>query len=282
MTLDVAVIGAGKMGRHHARVFARHARLLGAFDVVGARAATLAGSFGGEVLDSIDVVVATADLVVVATPTAMHFEHAKRALEAGCHVLVEKPLCHVASEAWALCELARARGVELFVGHSERFNPVVRDVARAVVDTGVSRVVTRRILANTDRDDEPCLNLAVHDIDLAAFLSGCPAELVSARGEGRQAEVALTLGAVEARITVGYGRSAERALHIQTPHGTYGGDLTRSWLAEEEPLSLQARAVLEALAGTPTDVATGIDGARSVAVALRAASLLAEAVSAAE
>jgi predicted dehydrogenase len=145
-TVRVVVVGAGKMGAHHARVFAasRGAVLAGVFDVDHERARRVAAAHHALALRSEEEAIDHADLVVLATPTALHFSQCKRALAAGRHVLVEKPLSESAAEARALCDLARDRDVRLLVGHSERFNPVVRAIARASRGETIVRITTRR------------------------------------------------------------------------------------------------------------------------------------------
>ena len=282
MTVRVAVVGAGKMGAHHARVFARSVRFVGAYDVDAARTDAVVRAYGGACLASIDEAIDRADLVVVATPTPLHFDDAMRALSAGRHVLVEKPLCATESDAWALCELARSSGAMLFVGHSERFNPLVRTVARATRDQPLVELVTRRVVGGASRLDEPCLNLAVHDIDLASFLSGGAVQLESAVAAGSIVELTLRMADGLARLTVGYGTSA-RTMTARTTTHSITGNLALAQCVDEEPLDLQAYAVLAAIAGHASAVARGDDGARAVSIAKQASSALLDApLSAAE
>jgi predicted dehydrogenase len=283
MSLRVAVVGAGKMGAHHARVFARVATLVGVTDVDGARASSVAAAHGCRVLDSVDQAINGADLVVVATPTEVHFDHASRALAAGRHVLVEKPLCADAPAAWTLCDLARSVGRELFVGHSERFNAVIRAMVGLLEGEMLEEVTTHRLLAARANVDEPCLNLAVHDIDLVAFLSGQPVELEHAVSDGTTVDLALRAGDARASVTVGCADMPLRTLELRTVRSVHHGDLLKPHARADEPLALQAAAVVAAVEGRCSAVARGVDGARAVALARRAAVSLHDArVSAAE
>ena len=295
--MRVAVVGAGKMGAHHARVFSRAdgAELAGVLDVDRSAAERVARDHGGAVFSSLDEALARADLVVLATPTALHAAQATRAIEAGRSVLVEKPLAATAAEARALCEAARRARVRLFVGHSERFNAVVRALAADTANDRVLAIATRRTAAAPV--ENLCTNLAVHDIDLAALLARAKAELVSASGSADEAELVLRAGAATARARVARGvQRRVRAIRIETSRAIYEGDLVACTLSRDgaplalepllrarrpacggsadEPLALQAAAALAATRGEPSAIAVGQDGLRAVAIAERAAAAL--------
>jgi predicted dehydrogenase len=293
MTLRVAVVGAGKMGAHHARVFAcaEGATLAGVLDVEPRAAEAVARRHGALVLRSLDEAIERADLVVVATPTHLHFAQARRVLAAGRAALVEKPLARSAHDAHALCEVARATGARLLVGHSERFNAVVRAIARDSADSEITHVSTRRTAAAPTED--VCVNLAVHDIDLVALLARAPVDLLSASGDCDTAELALRAGATAAHASVARrALSRVRTLVVRASRGTYVGDLLAGRLERDgapialdsgEPLALQAEAAIRAMRGEVSAIATGEAGTLAVAVAERAASTLADPrVSAAE
>ena len=282
----VVVVGAGKMGAHHARVFsrARGATLAGVLDVDLKAAEAVARAHGAPVMRSLDEAIERADLVVVATPTALHFAQARRALAAGRAVLVEKPIAASADEARALCDQARASGAKLFVGHSERFNAVVRALAVHTARETVTRIETRRMAFAPA--EELCVNLAVHDIDLVALLARAPVSLASATGGAEAAELALRAGDAMAVARV-ERRAASRArmIVVRTTSAMFRGDMLAGSLERDgvalavdalEPLALQAESALAALAGDPALVATGFEGANAVAVAERAASSLAD------
>lgn len=180
--LSAALIGAGQMGSHHARVLAESD--LTQLDVVvdptdqGAAVASLRHA---RRLDSLEQLLAgpLPDLVVVAVPTAAHFEVASAVLEAGVPVLVEKPIAATESEAKALLELSERRDVELAVGHVERFNPavrVLRDKLRANELGRVFQVHTRRLSPFPARvgDTGVAFDLATHDLDIMCELAGTP------------------------------------------------------------------------------------------------------------
>jgi predicted dehydrogenase len=293
----VAVLGLGAMGRRHARVLgalAHRFEVVGGFDVDAARC----GAAGVAPLACEDDAIARARVVVVATPIEAHAATVARALAAGRHVLVEKPLCGGADEARSLVQSARA-GARLFVGHSERFNPVVRALARLVrADPALTIELTRVGPAR------PCgagvlLSLGVHDFDLAAYLGGGVASVRAAPAGGRALSPRDDSAHVLFRTSTGASGSLyvdraapvrRRAIRLGTARWIYEGDLlthrlTRAPraggersevpLPREEPLAAQAAALADALEARPglppREIASGADGASAVELAEQAA-----------
>jgi predicted dehydrogenase len=114
------------------------------------------------------------DAVVVATPAITHYELAKRALEAGKHVLVEKPPAMNAADAEELCATAEERGLVLMPGHLLLYHPAVRAV-KELVDAGelgeVFCVYSNRQNLGKIRTDENALwSLGVHDLSVILHL----------------------------------------------------------------------------------------------------------------
>jgi len=107
--ITTAVVGTGHLGRHHARLMAANPEVhcLGAFDTDGKRLEAIASEYGIAALPSLEAATG-ADAVVVATPTVTHRRVAGFLLEAGCHVLVEKPIAATVEEARELVDLAAA------------------------------------------------------------------------------------------------------------------------------------------------------------------------------
>ena len=183
--IRVALVGAGQMGRHHARVVAESA----AADLVAIvdpheSAEPVAALRHAPLLDSLDELLAEQrpELAIVATPTQDHADAASRLLEAGVHVLVEKPISGTVDEAEHLIELAAERKLILAVGHVERFNPAVRAL-RDKLRTGdlgrVFQVHARRLSPFPARigDTGVAFDLATHDLDLMCELAGTPVRL---------------------------------------------------------------------------------------------------------
>jgi predicted dehydrogenase len=118
------------------------------------------GDWGFEVAseDYRDVIDAGLDICLVSSPTAFHHEHAKAALEAGAHVLVEKPIAKEPGEAWDLVETAERAGRHLVCSFGWNFLPMLQDAKRLIEEQGIGEVehlvvhmssATRELLSNT-------------------------------------------------------------------------------------------------------------------------------------
>lgn len=191
MMLGIAVVGAGQWGPNLIRNFHDHpsATVLHVVDKDAARLRLVQERMPQiEVGGDLDLVLDddAVDAVVVAAPTATHFELARRSLERGKHVLVEKPMAARLSEALELCELARRHGLTLMVGHVFLYNQAIR-AAKQIIDSGelgslfhVS--MTRTNLGPVRLDVNAAWDLAAHDISIANYWLGAQPESVSATG----------------------------------------------------------------------------------------------------
>ncbi|MGH9810509.1 MAG: Gfo/Idh/MocA family protein, partial [Terriglobia bacterium] len=108
----VGVIGVGHLGQHHARLYASlpGAQLVGVADQSIERAQTIAARHGARVFRTVDELLPHVDAVSVAIPTSGHYAVAKTCLQAGKHVLVEKPIAVTPEDAHELVQLAKQRG----------------------------------------------------------------------------------------------------------------------------------------------------------------------------
>lgn len=126
------------------------------------------------------------DAVVIATPAATHFRVAKRALEAGKHVMIEKPLATRMEEAEKLAELAQSKKVMLMVGHTFLYNPAVRRMKSYVQDKEFGTVyyihATRTHLGLIRKDVNAIWDLAPHDVSIFGYLLEAVPTSVSAVG----------------------------------------------------------------------------------------------------
>ncbi len=188
--MKLAVVGTGVMGKNHVRVAREldELDLVGLFDFDTATAGALAKQHGVVAYGSLDDLLRDGEVegVVVATPTGAHVEVAERALAAGKHVLVEKPLAPSVKEGEALATLARDAGLTLAVGHVERHNPVVR-LGKDLLEGGdvgdLVTISTRRVsnLPGRIRDVGCILDLGIHDVDVVRYLVDEPVTRVFAR-----------------------------------------------------------------------------------------------------
>ena len=180
----IAVIGCGYFGALHAAKFAAldSAELVAVVDIDSAQAEKVATATGAGASADFEAVLDRVEAVSVVTPTTTHYAIAKRCLEAGKDVLVEKPLCETLEEADELIALAKAGGRILQVGHLERFSPIVRDV-KALADRP-GYIESTRISQYRGRgtDTSVILDMMVHDIDNIMTLVNSPIDRIDAVG----------------------------------------------------------------------------------------------------
>lgn len=183
--IRTAVIGVGHFGQYHAEKLARlpGSRLTAVVDIDPERGQAVATRHG--VVSYVDFreVLPQVDAVTIATPPMTHYEIARRCLESGLHVLVEKPITDNLEHASALIRIARERGRILQVGHLERFSAagrVIRDIVTRPLYVEASRIGTFRPGANNDIN--AVLDLMIHDLDLILDFVSSPIEWVHAVG----------------------------------------------------------------------------------------------------
>ncbi|MFQ6107281.1 MAG: Gfo/Idh/MocA family oxidoreductase [Thermoplasmata archaeon] len=186
--LRVGVIGVGSMGQNHARVLSEIAELVGVADKDSDTGKRAAKRFNTEWFQHYeDLLRQDIDAVSVATPTALHYQVSKEAIESGIHVLVEKPMCSTTEDAEKLVETAESSGLTLAVGHIERHNPVVEFTKKGIRDGRYGDVITasaRRVSSLPSRvhDVGVILDLGIHDIDVMRYLLGSEVRSVFASG----------------------------------------------------------------------------------------------------
>jgi predicted dehydrogenase len=172
MSLRIAVVGVGHLGKHHARILAQvpGARLVAVVDRQPERAAAAAEGTGARALADYRELLDEVDAVTVAAPTEIHHDVALPFLERGISVLVEKPMTRTLAEADALIAAAKASGATLGVGHTERYNPAVAAVMPFV--TTPRFIEVHRLGAFPDRslDIDVVFDLMIHDLDIILAL----------------------------------------------------------------------------------------------------------------
>ena len=192
----VGVVGVGNMGAHHARVYAElpGVELVGVADADWARAAAVADDYGTRPLNQAALLRAV-DAVSIVVPTRYHADVARDALEAGTHVLVEKPFVDDARDGRDLVVLAADRDLRLQIGHIERFNPAVETLQHVVTEMDVLAVDARRLGPPIDRDntDSTVRDLMIHDLDVVQSLFDADVADVEASAVEGEPHVAATL-----------------------------------------------------------------------------------------
>ncbi|AFY29215.1 MULTISPECIES: Gfo/Idh/MocA family protein [Cyanophyceae] len=187
----VGVIGIGNMGWHHARVLSllRDAELVGVADPDEARGRLAVEQFDCRWFPAYEELLGEVEAVCIAVPTLLHHRVGMACLQAGVHVLIEKPIAATQEEAADLIGAAEAAGRLLQVGHIERFNPAFRELLRVVANEEVVVLEARRHSPNADRanDVSVVLDLMIHDIDLVLELAASPVVRLAAAG-GRSSD----------------------------------------------------------------------------------------------
>ena len=169
--LKISVIGTGSLGKEHARIYAELAAIgavdfAGVFDASTENARRIAERHGVKVFSSLQEAILASDALSVVTPTATHYEVSKQLLDAGKHVLVEKPMTDQAQTAADLVRLAQLNNCVLQVGHVERFNPVFKYLES--VATEPRFIETHRLSPYPARSTDigVVLDLMIHDLDV--------------------------------------------------------------------------------------------------------------------
>ncbi|NKB87414.1 MAG: gfo/Idh/MocA family oxidoreductase [Acidobacteria bacterium] len=176
--IKLAVVGAGHWGPNLINNLYTHkdAWISWVADANPSRLATVAERFPGvQTTDDAAAAIGAedTDAVLIATPTNTHYLFAKQALEAGKHVLVEKPLAATVEEAEALCKLAAEVGRILMVGHIFVYNEASRKAKEYISEGDLGRVyyisMERTNLGPIRVDVNAAWDLAAHDISLASY-----------------------------------------------------------------------------------------------------------------
>ncbi|HEX6177789.1 MAG TPA: Gfo/Idh/MocA family oxidoreductase [Thermoanaerobaculia bacterium] len=182
--MKVGVVGTGYLGRLHARVLTEipGITVAGFVETNDAIASEVASALKIKRLSSIAELAANADCAVVATPTSSHFSVASELLEAGCDVMIEKPVTADAREAEKLIEIAAKRGRIIQVGHVERYNPAIIAVADLVSESRFMEADRIGVFSGRSLDIDVLLDLMIHDLNLV--LSLLKQEVVEIRAVG--------------------------------------------------------------------------------------------------
>jgi len=308
MKLRTAVIGVGHLGRQHARIHSNLAdegvaKFVSVCDLDERTASEIASEKKVEWTTDWRQLIGKVEAVSLAVPTLSHCEIACGLLEAGIHVLVEKPIAGTLAEADQMVAAAAKGGGLLQVGHLERFNPALvalRPYVRNPVYFEIHRVgeFTARSL-----DIDVVLDLMIHDLDVVQWLVGENVEVTGLHAVGipiltekvdaANARLEFASGAV-ANITASrVGTEKIRKMRFFQPHDYVAVDYTThratisslappstggAWpgvhtknldIINIEPLRAEILSFLTAAgAGQPSPI-SGLEGRNALALALR-------------
>ncbi|MGQ0665695.1 MAG: Gfo/Idh/MocA family protein [Nitrospiraceae bacterium] len=297
--LRTGVIGVGHLGQHHARLYATlpDSTLIGVRDLDQDRARTIAERFGAQTFERLADLLNEVEVVSIAVPTSAHYVVAKACLEAGKHVLVEKPIAVTSSEARELLELAKAKGCRLQVGHSERFNPIMQLMRPHIKRPAFIECHRLGSYSQRGTDVDVVLDLMIHDLDLVLSFNPGAVEEVRAAGvpvfsstiDIANARIQFQSGCVAnltaSRVSLNkmrrlrlFQRDGYISMDFQTRQGFIGrrsvdpgqspGIAIEEFKGHDgEPLKLQLESFLHSIRTGSCPVVSGEDGAAALAVA---------------
>jgi predicted dehydrogenase len=297
--LRVGVIGVGHLGRHHARLYAGlpQATLVGVADIDAERAKLIGERHQVPGYAQSAILLEQVDAVSVAVPTSAHHAVVTACLEAGVHVLVEKPIAVTVAEGRELVELARRRQRLLQIGHVERFNPAIRAVRPYVGRPGFIECHRLSPFGERGTDVDVVLDLMIHDLDMVLSFQPGPVEEVRAAGvpvltkkiDIANARVSFASGCVAnltaSRVSMTRMRRLrlfQRDAYISVDYQTRQGAICRRVAdsggrptieveevrgGDEEPLKLELEAFLHAIANGTKPLVAGEDGVAALDLA---------------
>ncbi|MDP2960248.1 MAG: Gfo/Idh/MocA family oxidoreductase [candidate division Zixibacteria bacterium] len=198
--IKVGVIGVGHLGEHHTRIYSGlpQAELVGIYDSDLEKAKSKAEKYKTTYFMELDQLLQKVEAVSLVVPTSSHYEVAKKVLNQGIHILIEKPITETVEQAEELIQIARKKNLTLQVGHIERFNPAFRAIENIKLEPKF--IESHRLSSFVERgtDVAVILDLMIHDLDLILYLVKDKIKSVEASGV---AVITETEDIANARIT---------------------------------------------------------------------------------
>ena len=299
MTLRIAVIGVGHLGRHHARILSSlaGAELVAVVDTNRPRAEEIAATHRTRPLFDARDLLGKVDAVTIAVPTELHRDIALPFLAAGVAVLIEKPMARSLAEADAMIDASAKAGALLAVGHTERFNPAVEAARPLLTDPRFIEVHRLGTFPERSLDIDVVLDLMIHDLDVVLSLVKSDVETIEAVGvpvlTGRvdiaNARVRFSNGCIAnltasrisrdrvrkirffqpaAYVSIDYAAQKLELWRLVKGNGAMpaieGGDVD---VVSEEPLKRELADFVAAVVSRREPAVTGADGRRALALA---------------
>jgi predicted dehydrogenase len=182
--LKVGVLGAGHLGKIHLRLLneSKKYELIGFYDADSSNGKKVSADFGYTYFKNLDDLIDAVDVIDIVTPTLSHYECAKKSIEKGKHIFIEKPITHTLEEANTLLALEAKHGVKGQVGHVERFNPAFTAVKNAIKQPMF--IESHRLAEFNPRgtDVPVVLDLMIHDIDAILSVVNSEVKQINASG----------------------------------------------------------------------------------------------------
>jgi predicted dehydrogenase len=299
MSLRVAVIGVGHLGRHHARILSSlpGAALVAVVDTNRPRAEEIAAANHTRAAFDYRDVIGRVDAVTLAVPTELHRDLSLPLLAAGAHVLVEKPMARSLTEADEMIAAAADAAVVLAVGHTERFNPAIAAARPFLTDPRFIEVHRLGTFPERSLDIDVVFDLMIHDLDVVLsivnsdvvsleavgvpvvtnrvdianvrlrFANGCIANLTASR-ISRDRVRKIRFFQPSSYVSIDYAAQKVERWSLETGAGPMpsiqGGEMD---VVVEEPLKLELADFADAIACRRAPRVTGEAGRRALALA---------------
>jgi len=295
--IGVAVIGVGFWGRNHARVYMEipEAELIGVCDIDPKRAKETAERYGVEAYTDSRKLLRRNDVdaVSICTWTTTHAKETIRALKAGKHVLVEKPIASTIREAKQIVQMAEIEELVLMTGFIERFNPGVERVVKTINEGYIGDIVSatsRRVSEWPERigDVGVVKDSAIHDIDMMRYIFGeDPQTMFAKAGKLRHKRFE---DYAQIMLTFSHGRTAFIEANWLTPYKVRKlivtgskGIVTLDYLSQEiiieteektfiprykweEPLKRELKHFIRCIIENKQPLVSGLDGLKALII----------------
>ncbi len=182
--LRAGVVGVGYLGKFHARIYSDmpDVDLVGVVDSDAAVAESIGGQYGAASFTDYRDLLGKVDVVSIVVPTSLHREVALPFIEAGVHVLLEKPVASTLEDAKAIVEAAEQAGVTLQIGHLERYNAGILALHAQAIEPRFIEAHRLSTFVERATDVDVVVDLMIHDIDIVMSLVGADIRAISANG----------------------------------------------------------------------------------------------------
>jgi predicted dehydrogenase len=304
--LRAAAIGVGSLGRHHARNYAAFAAegrvdLVAVCDSDPAVAKSIADDSGCVAVTDWRELFGKVSIVSIATPTETHAEIACAFLDAGVHVLVEKPIAMTLAEADAMIASAQSSGAKLMVGQLERFNPAMVALRPHITRPLYFEIHRVSPFPNRSLDVDVVLDVMIHDLDAIQWLVGehvavsdiraVGIPIISDKVDAANARIEFENGAVanitasrvgtekirktrfyqtNAYVVLDYGTkfASVTSMDPEAAHPLLGISINRLAIDDVEPLKTEISSFLDCIERDAKPSVTGEDGRRALKLAV--------------
>lgn len=181
--MKIGLVGVGHLGKIHLKCLLNTKfEFVGFYDPNEDIRKTISETHQIKAYDELEALIADVDCIDVVSPTVFHYEIAKKAIVAGKHVFIEKPLTETLEQAEELVALSQKHNVKVQVGHVERYNPAIRSLRN--IDFKPKFIEGHRLALFNPRgtDVSVVLDLMIHDLDIV--LSMIKEDVVDVRANG--------------------------------------------------------------------------------------------------